>query len=133
MPPAARVTDIHTCAKLPDEGPHPSSPDHVVEGAANVLIEGRPAARMGDALAHGGRILTGFPSVLVGDTKQTGILREAAARGVPFCEECERLKGARAVVAGTIVTGAETVRIGRQPAARLRDEARCAAHAEGRA
>lgn len=128
VPPAARVTDIHTCAKLPEEGPHPSSPDRVVEGASNVLVEGRPAARMGDGLAHGGRILTGFASVLVGDTTQTAILREAAASGVPFCEECERLKGARAVVAGAIVTGAATVWIGRQRAARVRDEARCAAH-----
>ncbi|MFO0612794.1 MAG: PAAR domain-containing protein [Polyangiaceae bacterium] len=130
MPPAARVTDLHTCTRLPDEGAHPETPDHVVEGASNVLVEGRPAARMGDGLAHGGHILTGFASVLVGDTRQTAILREAAVSGVPFCEECERMRGARAVVAGEIVTGADTVWIGRQRAARLRDEARCSAHAE---
>lgn len=41
-------------------------PDAVVMGSATVLIGGRPAARMGDSTAHGGTILTGFPTVMIG-------------------------------------------------------------------
>lgn len=35
-------------------------------GSASVLIGGLPAARMGDPTAHGGRIVTGCPTVLIG-------------------------------------------------------------------
>jgi uncharacterized Zn-binding protein involved in type VI secretion len=35
-------------------------------GAPTVLFEGRPAARMGDLCAHGGTIVLGFPTVLLG-------------------------------------------------------------------
>jgi uncharacterized Zn-binding protein involved in type VI secretion len=31
-----------------------------------VLFEGRPAARMGDPSAHGGMIMLGVPTVLIG-------------------------------------------------------------------
>jgi uncharacterized Zn-binding protein involved in type VI secretion len=31
-----------------------------------VLIAGMPAARMGDLTAHGGTIVLGFPTVLIG-------------------------------------------------------------------
>ena len=55
--PAARVTDMAVCA-----GP----PDVIVNGSPTVLIEGLPAARMGDATAHGGTIASGCASVLVG-------------------------------------------------------------------
>jgi len=41
-------------------------PDVVVSGAFNVLVGGRPAARMGDPTAHGGVIVVGYPPVLVG-------------------------------------------------------------------
>jgi uncharacterized Zn-binding protein involved in type VI secretion len=55
--PQARVGDTATCV-----GP----PDVVVGGAATVLIGGRPAARMGDVTAHGGVVVVGAPTVLVG-------------------------------------------------------------------
>jgi uncharacterized Zn-binding protein involved in type VI secretion len=55
--PAARVTDLVTCA-----GP----PDTIVRGSATVLIGGLMAARMGDNTAHGGVIVQGFPTVLIG-------------------------------------------------------------------
>jgi uncharacterized Zn-binding protein involved in type VI secretion len=55
--PAAVLGDMVTCV-----GP----PDTVVKGSATVLIGGRPAARMGDTTAHGGVIVTGFPTVLIG-------------------------------------------------------------------
>nr|WP_315596865.1 PAAR domain-containing protein [uncultured Cupriavidus sp.] len=35
-------------------------------GSATVLIGGRPAARVGDQTAHGGSIVMGLPSVLIG-------------------------------------------------------------------
>lgn len=55
--PAARVGDMATCA-----GP----PDSIAMGSATVLIGGMPAARMGDVTAHGGTIVAGAPTVLIG-------------------------------------------------------------------
>jgi uncharacterized Zn-binding protein involved in type VI secretion len=55
--PAARVGDMAVCS-----GP----PDSIVAGSATVLIGGMPAARMGDSTAHGGIIVAGCPTVLIG-------------------------------------------------------------------
>ena len=55
--PAARVGDMCLCA-----GP----PDSIIKGSATVLIGGMPAARMGDTTAHGGVIVAGCPTVLIG-------------------------------------------------------------------
>lgn len=55
--PAAKVGDMAVCA-----GP----PDTIVMGSGTVLIGGMPAARMGDSTAHGGTILGGLPTVLIG-------------------------------------------------------------------
>ena len=98
MPPAARITDMHTCPMVtpaPVPVPHvggpivspggptvligglPSAtvtsqcvcvgpPDVIVKGSATVLICGMPAARMGDSTAHGGVIVGGFPTVMIG-------------------------------------------------------------------
>lgn len=55
--PAARVGDMATCT-----GP----PDSIAMGSTTVLIGGMPAARMGDVTAHGGTIVTGCPTVLIG-------------------------------------------------------------------
>jgi uncharacterized Zn-binding protein involved in type VI secretion len=55
--PAARVTDMAVCV-----GP----PDTIAAGAPTVLIGGMPAARMGDSTAHGGTIILGSPTVLIG-------------------------------------------------------------------
>lgn len=55
--PAAVVGDNCTCV-----GP----PDSVVKGSATVLIGSKPAARMGDTTAHGGTIVAGLPTVLIG-------------------------------------------------------------------
>lgn len=41
-------------------------PDLVVMGSVTVLINNRPAARMGDMTEHGGSIVSGWPTVLVG-------------------------------------------------------------------
>jgi len=55
--PAARVGDMATCV-----GP----PDTIVAGSSAVLIGGMPAARMGDSTSHGGTIVAGLPTVLIG-------------------------------------------------------------------
>jgi len=95
MPPAARLTDMHTCPMVTGIVPHvggpiigpgvatvligglPASvvgdsvtcvgpPATVVKGSATVLIGGMPAARMGDNTSHGGSIILGLPTVLIG-------------------------------------------------------------------
>jgi uncharacterized Zn-binding protein involved in type VI secretion len=37
-----------------------------VKGSATVMIGGKPAARMGDTTAHGGNIVLGLPTVMIG-------------------------------------------------------------------
>ncbi len=120
MPPAARVTDMHTCPQV-EPGPVPhvggpilpageptvligfmpaarqgdmavcvGPPDTIQQGASSVLIGNMPAARLGDPMAHGGTIVLGCPTVLIGSSGQGVSL--AAASGSPFCEECEKAK-----------------------------------------
>jgi uncharacterized Zn-binding protein involved in type VI secretion len=55
--PAACVGDLCVCV-----GP----PDSIAMGSTSVLFGGRPAARMGDSTVHGGSILVGDPTVLIG-------------------------------------------------------------------
>src|SRR3954468_9841028 len=55
--PAARVGDLAICV-----GP----PDSIVAGSSSVLIMGMPAARLGDQCAHGGTIVAGLPTVMIG-------------------------------------------------------------------
>ena len=55
--PAARATDMAVCV-----GP----PDTLLPGSATVLIGNMPAARLGDSTAHGGVIVLGCPTVLIG-------------------------------------------------------------------
>lgn len=92
--PAARVGDMHTCPMVTGRTPHfggpvqqgspnvlicdrPAArrgdlatcngpPDTVSVGSLTVLINGRPAARQGSITAHGGTIMTGCPTVLIG-------------------------------------------------------------------
>lgn len=98
MPPAARLTDMHTCpmqtpsvppiphvggpivgpgaptvligglpaAKVGDMAVCAGPPDSIVKGSATVMVMGVPAARMGDSTAHGGTIVLGFPTVMIG-------------------------------------------------------------------
>lgn len=55
--PQARVGDMALCV-----GP----PDVIALGSFTVLVGGQPAARMGDLTAHGGTIVLGLPTVLIG-------------------------------------------------------------------
>ncbi|WCL53463.1 PAAR domain-containing protein [Gimibacter soli] len=95
MPPAARITDMHTCPMVTGIVPHVGGPilppgtptvlinslpaavvgtpltcvgppDTIVKGSATVFIGGMPAARMGDTTAHGGTIVLGSPTVIIG-------------------------------------------------------------------
>jgi uncharacterized Zn-binding protein involved in type VI secretion len=116
MPPAARVTDMHVCPKVePGPVPHVGGPllpageptvlignmpaarkgdmavcvgppDTISGGESTVLIGDQPAARLGDSMQHGGVIVVGCPTVLIGSSTQADALRT----DLPFCEECER-------------------------------------------
>jgi hypothetical protein len=108
--PAAVMGDMCTCV-----GP----PDSIIMGSTGVMIGGKPAARMGDPTAHGGMIVVGCPTVLIGEISpgsppnpatpvmlmaslsqmnptqavkaaQIMALKQAAADGTPFCEVCAK-------------------------------------------
>jgi uncharacterized Zn-binding protein involved in type VI secretion len=55
--PAARLSDMLVCV-----GP----PDMIAMGSMTVLIGMLPAARLGDPTVHGGVIVIGDPTVLIG-------------------------------------------------------------------
>jgi uncharacterized Zn-binding protein involved in type VI secretion len=55
--PAARATDMLVCI-----GP----PDLIAMGSPTVLIGSLPAARIMDPTIHGGMIILGWPTVLIG-------------------------------------------------------------------
>jgi len=95
MPMAARLTDMHVCPMVTVLVPHvggpitgpgaptvligsmPASvvgdmcvcvgpPDTIAMGSTTVMIGGMPAARMGDMTAHGGSVVLGCPTVMIG-------------------------------------------------------------------
>jgi uncharacterized Zn-binding protein involved in type VI secretion len=137
MPPAARVGDMHVCPMVTGVVPHVGGPilppcavtvitggmpqarvtdmavcvgppDVIIKGSATVLVSGLPAARMGDSTAHGGVIVIGFPTVIIGDAgggggpgmamakagamgnpaAQAKTMIAAAQEGAPFCAKC---------------------------------------------
>ncbi len=120
MPPAARISDMHACPKV-EPGPVPhvggpvstgeptvligfmpaarvgdmavcvGPPDSVKKGEPTVKIGHKEAARLGDPMSHGGVIVAGCPTVIIGSGPQA----EALRTDKPFCEECERKKNER--------------------------------------
>lgn len=95
MPPAARLTDMHVCPMVTGVVPHVGGPiigpccptvligflpaarvtdmlicvgppDVIAMGSTSVLIGGLPAARIGDITAHGGTIVLGEFTVMIG-------------------------------------------------------------------
>lgn len=74
--PAARVGDMATCV-----GP----PDTIAKGEPTVLIGAMPAARLSDTTAHGGAIVAGCPTVLIGSCAQGAALASAAESGSAYC------------------------------------------------
>lgn len=55
--PAATLSSMCVCV-----GP----PSTVISGSTTVLLSGKPAARLGDLTAHGGTIVSGAPTVIIG-------------------------------------------------------------------
>lgn len=55
--PAAVMGDMATCVEPPDT---------IIKGSTTVMIGGKPAARIGDTTAHGGSIIMGCPTVIIG-------------------------------------------------------------------
>jgi uncharacterized Zn-binding protein involved in type VI secretion len=95
MPPAARINDMHVCPAFTGSLAHVGGPvlpsgvptvliggqpaagvgdlcacagplDIIARGSITVRIGGKPAARSGDQTAHGGVIVSGCPTVLIG-------------------------------------------------------------------
>ena len=124
MPPAARITDMHVCPKV-EPGPVPhvggpttsgegtvligympaarigdslvccGPPDSISQGESSVKIGGKPAARLGDSTSHGGKLVAGCPTVIIGSSAQAETLKTDK----PFCEECERKRKEREAAA----------------------------------
>jgi uncharacterized Zn-binding protein involved in type VI secretion len=80
--PAARVGDSLVCV-----GP----PDSIKAGDSTVIIGNKDAARLGDPTNHGGVLVAGCPTVIIGESPQA----EALRTNQPFCEECERARKER--------------------------------------
>jgi len=77
---------------------------------------GKPAARIGDPTAHGGAILTGCPSVLIGNLP-------ASRKGDPHV--CPAYSGDKAHVGGFVNGASSSVWIGNAKAARTEDRCDC--------
>ena len=120
MPPAARITDMHTCPKV-EPGPIPhvggptisgestviigfqlaarvgdslvccGPPDTISQGEPSVVIGNQDSARYGDPTVHGGKLVSGCPSVIIGSSNQAETLKTDK----PFCEECEKKRKER--------------------------------------
>ena len=99
----ARVGDQAVCV-----GPM----DVIAKGSSGVFVNKMAAARIGDQTAHGGSIVAGLPTVVIGETKggagggaagltagavafgftevaqQLQVLIDAWRSGAPFCEAC---------------------------------------------
>jgi uncharacterized Zn-binding protein involved in type VI secretion len=56
---------MHVCPMVTGVVPHVGGPV-MPPGCPTVLIGSMPAARMGDMTAHGGSIVMGLPTVLIG-------------------------------------------------------------------
>ncbi len=123
MPPASRLGDMHTCPLVnPGPVPHVGGPilpacmptvliggqpaarvgdmcvctgppDVIAKGSPTVLIGNMMAARIGDLTVHGGVIVQGLPTVMIGEVGagspvQGSAMSAAAASGAGFCEVC---------------------------------------------
>jgi uncharacterized Zn-binding protein involved in type VI secretion len=95
MPPASRIGDMHVCPMVTGIVPHVGGPilppcdptvltggipqarvgdmltcvgppDVIALGSMTVLVGGQLAARMGDMTVHGGAIVLGLPTVIIG-------------------------------------------------------------------
>jgi hypothetical protein len=75
-------------------------PDVIAMGSATVIIGNMPAARIGDMTAHGGAIVVGCPTVIIGDVgmgggggAQAGTMKAAKLAGAAFTKlSCDAAK-----------------------------------------
>ena len=74
--PAARISDKAICAA--------GGADNITQGETSVLIGGKKASRIGDSTAHGGKIVSGAPTVLIGREPKGNCLKLARISGTPF-------------------------------------------------
>lgn len=81
--PAARVTDMATCV-----GP----PDVILMGSPTVLINNLMAARIGDPTAHGGVIVLGCFTVIIGEMG----MGSTGAPGTPMIAMAQAMNSAPA-------------------------------------
>lgn len=97
----------------------PPQPAPVSVPAAPGGGAGKPAARLGDMTSHGGAIVVGVPTVLIGNMP-------AAVVGQSM-HTCPMVDGVVPHVGGPVLPpGSTTVLIGFMPAARMGDQAACA-------
>ena len=120
MPPAARITDLHTCPMV-NPPPHVGGPiitgeptvligfmpaarvsdssicvpavDTINKGEDTVLIGNQPSARIGDKTVHGGVIVQGCPTVLIGSDRTTLCLQAAANAASAFVTQSREGQG----------------------------------------
>lgn len=112
MPPAARVSDMHTCPMVTGVVPHVGGPilppgeptvlisalpaarmtdmltcvgppDMIAMGSPTVLIGGLMAARLGDPTMHGGVIILGCPTVEIGEAPTPAPVSAPSPPAVP--------------------------------------------------
>jgi uncharacterized Zn-binding protein involved in type VI secretion len=113
MPPAARITDKHSCpihgknvivqgfetvivgfqrqARVTDKEACGAA---ISKGEPTVIIGEQDAARKGDPTSHGGTITSGCPTVIIG-SNPTSLKTDK-----PFCEDCDRKARERAAASG---------------------------------
>jgi uncharacterized Zn-binding protein involved in type VI secretion len=120
MPPAARISDMHTCpmvtpgvppiphvggpiitgspntitgnmpqARVTDQLTCVGPPDVIVKGSPTVFVNNLMAARISDLTVHGGVIVTGFPTVIIGEVGMGG-----AGGGLGKCMSAAKKAGA---------------------------------------
>src|SRR5688572_17916222 len=77
---------------------------------------GKPAARMGDTTAHGGTVVLGNPTLLIGK------MPAAALGDMHVCPMCN---GPVPHVGGAITLGSMGVLLGKKPGARVSDLSVC--------
>ena len=164
MPPAARITDMHVCPMVnPGPVPHVGGPiamgsfdvftgklpqarvgdmavcvgppDTIVKGSSGVFVNKKPAARIGDNTAHGGVIVAGLLTVIIGETKGGGgggggvplgaitmshaevvqqikVLLDAWGAGIPFCEVCFKQAAGKTLDSSDVVSPTALEEIG---------------------
>lgn len=117
MPPAARLTDHHTCphvggpivpacepkvlignrpaARRNDKGTCKAAHDAIAQGEPSVIVSGEQAARIGDPTKHGGRVVQGEPTVLIGHNTATECLKKAAKNRAAFVKNSDADKQAK--------------------------------------